>query len=106
MSLAIRRMFACLLLVLLPFQAFAASNAAAEAPLVACPMAMMADMGCCDDDGGCASMDCVAVSPAALPASVAPCIDPGESAEATHIVPLLHESHFPDGLQRPPQAPV
>ncbi len=50
MSRAVRHLLACLLLVLLPFQALAASFAVADAPIVTCAEMMMDGMDCCDED--------------------------------------------------------
>lgn len=103
MSHAIRRLFACLLLVLLPFQALAVGDAASKAPLMACPAAMMAEMDCCDGAGGCSALDCLAVAPAALPSSALPALAAGAHPEPAPTAALLHESYLPDGPQRPPQ---
>ena len=103
MSRAVRHLFACLLLVLLPFQALAASLAMAEAPVVTCAEQMMDGMDCCDDvcieAGDCAVHAAIAVPVAASTAPLFPV-----SAAAIAPVPSLHESTIPDGLERPPQA--
>ena len=103
MSRAVRHLFACLLLVLLPFQALAAGFAMAEAPVVACAEQMMGDTDCCDDvcmeAGDCALYAAIAVPVAARTTPVFP----GSDAAITPA-PSLHESTIPDGLERPPQA--
>ena len=107
MSRAVRHLFACLLLVLLPFQALAASYAMADAPLVSCADMMLAGMDCCDDDSGTcpdASHCTVHFAAIALPvaASASPAL-PGNRAGLASV-PALHDSFIPDRLQRPPQA--
>jgi hypothetical protein len=105
MSRAVRHLFACLLLVLLPFQALAASMSIGSAPVVSCAEQMEAGMDCCDQDSttcpdashcsvhAAIAVPLLAVVPAAFPLSAAS-ISP---------VPSLHESYIPEGLQRPPQ---
>jgi hypothetical protein len=106
MNHAVRRLIAMLLLVLLPVQALAAGYAMGEAPVLPCPQEMM-DMGCCDDDGtgsaGCATFSCVALASAALPSRQLPVSAGAVRGFAAPFVPHLHESHFPDGPQRPPR---
>lgn len=103
MSRTVRHLFACLLLVLLPFQALAASLAMAEAPVVSCAEQMMDEMDCCDnvcmEAGDCAVYAAIAIP---VPTSTAPVFP--VSAAAIAPVPSLHESTIPDGLERPPQA--
>ena len=109
MSSSLRRFFACLLLVLLPFQAFAAGDAASKAPLVACSAAMMAEMGCCDADdsgAGCHASDCITPALATVPADVQVAAAPPLRLPAAESVPGGYRSHIPDGPQRPPQSPV
>ena len=106
MSRFVRHLFACLLLVLLPFQALAASFAVAAAPVVSCTEQMMDGMDCCDEEStSCPGAgDCVVHVVIALPVPAsATCILPCSSA-AIAPVPALHESYIPDRLQRPPQA--
>ena len=106
MSRAVRHLLACLLLVLLPFQALAASFAMADAPLISCADMMMDGMDCCDEDSGAcpdASNCTVHFAAIALPvATGAAPVFPGSDAVLA-IVPALHDSFIPDGLQRPPQ---
>lgn len=105
MPRAVRHLFACLLLVLLPFQALAASYAVAEAPLASCAGMMMDGMDCCDEGACPDTSNCAAnVAAAALPVPAsAPPILPGRDA-ALAFVPELHDSFIPDRLPRPPQA--
>ncbi len=104
MSRTICHLFACLLLVLLPFQALAASAVMGEAPLVACAEQMIDGMDCCEDENICPNAgECAAYGAFALPAKPpAMAALPAPAAEVAPI-PILHESHIPDGLQRPPR---
>ena len=107
MSRAIRHLFACLLLVLLPFQALAASFAMAEAPLVSCADMMMDGMDCCDQDSGtCPDASNCTVHFAAIALPVATSASPAFPGNRAAAAPVsaLHDSFIPDGLQRPPQA--
>lgn len=109
MSTAFRHLIACLLLVLLPLQVMAATFVASEKPAVPCAQATMADMDCCDDDtgGDCAPVDCLGI--AAMTAMPAAHVQAGAVADrvAAHgAAPPHPDSHIPDGLQRPPRAPV
>ncbi len=104
MSRAIRHLFACLLLVLLPFQALAASAAMGEAPALPCAEQMMDGMDCCEDDTICpVAGECAVHIAVALPAEprIMAAFPGPEPAAAP--VPALHESHIPERLQRPPQ---
>lgn len=108
MPSAIRHFIAALLLVLLPFQAMAASYAAGAAPVATWPDHMKA-MDCCDPPdhetaGSCAAAGtCAAVTVPGLPSRAPRAAPLPMRAVFTTAVPSLHESFVPDGPQRPPQ---
>ncbi len=104
-----RRLFACLLLVLLPFQAMAVSLGAMEKQAGPCAQMMMADMDCCDSDGGdgCAPASCLGVTAtvaAVLPVAAAPLAGQGQPCARPGGPPHYPASFIPDSPQRPPQA--
>lgn len=111
MSKPIRRLVACLLLVLLPLQAFAGVVAASEKAVKPCPQQMQGSE-CCDkakpapDQLKCCAGAACAPAPsmsALLPNAVKPlpkifrtvAIDPPR---------VGFDSFIPDSLQRPPRA--
>ncbi|MDM5178955.1 hypothetical protein PO883_17275 [Massilia sp. DJPM01] len=110
MPSAFRRLLACLLLVLLPFQAMAAGVAACDAAGRACSEQMMRMMDCCDhgdqssSDLHCGSaFGCLsAAAHALLPGVPAPLVQ--SQAGAVAVVPVhFHDSFIPDGPHRPPR---
>ncbi|HEX8611155.1 MAG TPA: hypothetical protein VF800_07680 [Telluria sp.] len=101
-----RRLLACLLLVLLPFQAIGAVVAACD-----CATEMTQMMDCCDHDSDqpasgahCgAALGCMsAAAPALLACTPAPVLLPQGSVAAAPPV-HFHDSFIPDGPQRPPR---
>ena len=110
MPSAFRRLLACLLLVLLPFQATAASVAACEAAGRPCSEQMMQMMDCCDHgDQSSSDLHCgtafgcmSAAAPALLPGVPVPLMLSQPRALAPAPV-QFHDSFIPEGPQRPPR---
>ncbi|MFB9240418.1 hypothetical protein IV454_24570 [Massilia antarctica] len=110
MPSAFRRLLACLLLVLLPFQAMAAGVAACNAAGRACSEPMMQMMDCCDHgDQSSPELHCgtafgcmSAAAPALLPDMSVPVVL--SQPRALALAPVqFHDSFIPDGPQRPPR---
>ncbi|NHZ61516.1 hypothetical protein [Massilia genomosp. 1] len=106
MRSAFRRLLACLLLVLMPFQAIGASVSAC-----ACPSQMMQMMDCCDHDSDVqasdshcgAALGCMAAPAPALPERVPAAAMPSQGGIAAATPVHFHDSFIPDGPQRPPR---
>ncbi|MEO7493867.1 MAG: hypothetical protein ABIT83_21210 [Massilia sp.] len=109
MSRSIRRLLACLLILLLPFAAIAGSLARVDSLTRHCPpAAKMRSADCCkhDSKAGAAAACCsaAAASIAALPAVAlaAPPQAPGRAPMP--VLAMFYESFIPDSLHRPPRS--
>ena len=109
MVVTFRRLFALLLLVLLPYQAMAAEVAACESAMKGCPQMMAKGINCCDHDDnsdapdmGCgSSLDCAPALVALLEefGLLLPKLVPMPTACAA---PKECRSFIPDKAPRPP----